>query len=140
MNETQRYFKDACLSWERLRIIYTIIITLGFIARLYPFEFNPVIIISHIFNSMNSFFIFAFTILFMNAFYCVGPLIEIYAFAFFGKRFTDKYRYGLFASGLVLSLFLLEYSGCIIESQQSVFSHDSEDFHLNTGANSNGML
>jgi len=98
MNETARYLKRASLTWELLRVIYNAVLLWGalacpaqqrqFIARHFGFGY------------------WGYTVLLIavaNAFYCLGPLLDIYACTILGFRLGPD-RYLLFATGLVFCI------------------------------------
>ena len=90
MDETRRYVKGIILAWEKLRVVYNVVLLVDYLVCSLPlwgaFWFQS----------------FAFFAVVANAFYCFGPLLETYACVVLGRR-IGRARYLLFGAGLVLS-------------------------------------
>ena len=96
MNETVRYLRRAYLAWAALWVVYNLLLLAE--AFVYPGHVQYVgDQTSHRFWIL----VVGFGVL-ANAFYCLGPLIDVYACVFLGFRLGPD-RYLLFAVLLVIS-------------------------------------
>ena len=87
MNETRRYVRGVILAWEKLRVLYTVVLIVQ--GSVCPWN---------LWKHLG-----ALLIVVANVFYCFGPLLETYACVVFGRR-TSRGRYLLFGAGLVFSV------------------------------------
>ena len=85
MDDNERYLKRACFAWEMLRIVYNVL-NLAFVVRFTTWGWH--------WPSLVGWLAFA------NAFYCLGPLLDISAYALLGFRVGPD-RYLLFVAGLI---------------------------------------
>jgi len=99
--------KRAIVSWEKLRLIY-----------------NVVLLLEGLFVSWCVWSIFESSLQYVwavvvfgltaNAFYCMGPLVEVYASVIYGRR-LGRYRYLLFAAGLLFSMIVIAYLWFVLD-------------------------
>ena len=105
--DTGGYLKKAVYSWEMLRLAYNaVLLTQGLC-----FTWGGV----RGFFSTTLAYVLAIVVfgLSANAFYCLGPLVETYAFAIYGKR-LGNYRYALFGLGLLFSMGVIACSTVLL--------------------------
>ena len=103
MDETARYPKKAWLAWERLRVVYNLVLLVVGLPCLWLLW-----LLQEYVGQSYGFFSFwcLSTILFgvvANAFYCLGPLAEVGVYRVLRLR-IGRARYGSFAAGLLLSI------------------------------------
>ena len=105
MDETERYVKNVRAAWEKLRIVYNLVLLLEGLTCLWllwllaefagqPFGFDfwffPVILFGAV----------------ANALYCLGPVADACAYRFLGWR-MGRARCFLFGTGLLFSMGVL---------------------------------
>lgn len=103
MEETAHYLKGARLAWEKLRIVYNLILLVQGLTCVYflweldkmaqypPYRLGPWWAGAFLFGMV------------ANAFYCLGPLAEVGVYRVLRLR-IGRARYLLFAAGLLLSV------------------------------------
>ena len=97
MDETVRYVSRACLAWERLRLVYNLVLLVVGLACSWRLRDTHLFLLGGYWGGVVLFGTIA------NVFYCLGPLLETYACALCGRE-MDRQRYLLFAAGLFLSM------------------------------------
>ena len=114
MNEAALYLKETRLAWEKLRIVYNLVLLvqgLTWVSAMWEVEKvteNPYYRVSGA--------SWGYAILFgvvANALYCLGPLTEAWSYRFLGWR-MDRFRYLLFAAGLLFSIVVVFFFGHLI--------------------------
>ena len=114
MDETGRYRKQAWLAWEKLRVVYNLVLLVEGLTWLWPmWEVEKVT--ENPYYRMGP-FLWGGAILFgvvANVFYCLGPLAEVWAYRVLGWR-MGRARYFLFAAGLLFSIVVVFLLGRVI--------------------------
>ena len=103
MDDTAQYPKQAWLAWEKLRVVYNVILlTIGL-----PCLWLLWLLEEYVGQSYGFLGFWCLgTILFgvvANAFFCLGLLAEVCVYRVLGLRMA-RARYGPFAAGLLLSI------------------------------------
>ncbi len=98
MDETARYLKRASLTWEMLRVVYNLVLLAEGLWILRK-------VLAPVFLDGPGVLILLFGVV-ANAFYCLGPLLETYAYVGFAER-IGRARYVLFATGLLFSMWFV---------------------------------
>jgi hypothetical protein len=101
MNETAHYLKRASLAWEIMRAVLNAVLLTHACTR--PADFRQ-FIAAH--TSLGYWGYAMLLIVIANAFYCLGPLVDIYACVLIGWRLRAA-RYLLFAAVLAFLIFLI---------------------------------
>jgi hypothetical protein len=104
MEHATLYTKQAWLAWEKLRIVYNLVLLIVGLPCLW------LLMLLANFVGQGDYYAFGFfsngTVLFgvaANAFYCLGPLADVCVYSFVDIR-MGRARYFLFAAGLLLSM------------------------------------
>lgn len=108
VRETAAYLKKTWLAWERLRIFYNLPLLVEGLLCLWYLRYLAVKsghLCANIFGTRIWLMIIVFGAL-ANAFYCFGPLAEVFLIAV-SKGRSRRARYLLFAAGLLFSMFII---------------------------------
>ena len=102
MDEAVRYLKTVCLTWEKLRVVYNLIL---FVEALACHMYLRQVLQGFLADDQYRLGIILFGVV-ANMFYCLGPLLETCAYVVLGRR-IQRARLLLFAAGLVFSTGLI---------------------------------
>ena len=108
LQEAAAYLKKTWLAWERLRIFYNVILLVEGLLCLEYLRYLAVKsghLCANIFGTRIWLMIIVFGVL-ANAFYCFGPLAEVFLITISKHRFA-RARSLLFAAGLLFSMFII---------------------------------
>jgi hypothetical protein len=101
MNETTGYLKSASMTWEILRLMYNLVLLLVFFTM--PWDVPYVMAEKSVLTYGEAILL---CLACANACYCLGPLLDLYAFVFLNRRMR-QIRYVLFAAGLFISAYMM---------------------------------
>lgn len=97
------YLKEAFLDWERLRLLYNLLLVLSFLRFTVTWTGDS----ERIFSAGRALPAYLLIIAIANVFYCLGPLIEFYLDTFLRLQLHTTRRI-LFVAGCAFSLLMIE--------------------------------
>lgn len=108
LHEAAAYLKKTWWGWEKLRIIYNVVLLAEGLLCLWYLRYLAVKsghLCVNVFGTRIWMMIIVFGVL-ANAFYCFGPLAEVFLITISKRRFARAKNF-LFAAGLLFSMFII---------------------------------